>query len=226
MLVSPSSLSLGAAAAAELGVRQQTPSEVHVGTLRFLPFFLSAVILASLGCARDSTPPKADVAVGKKDVAKKEANNGTTNAATDSRDAALRKELKNLLQGRKRPDGNVMSQRMGTSTLPEANGWKEALQALQPDLDKKQAAFLMFEMDPLYREDGTFLPDDSAKYRRRLKSVPQPAIKTWSGRLEGASEVTAAIMLIQIDTLFDNDQFQSSRLDSALRILKELKENK
>ena len=52
-----------------------------MGTLRVLPLFLAAVPLAFLGCTRESTPPKADVPVAKKDVAKKEPNNGTTKAA-------------------------------------------------------------------------------------------------------------------------------------------------
>ncbi|MDP1564424.1 MAG: hypothetical protein Q8M16_23840 [Pirellulaceae bacterium] len=39
-----------------------------MGTIRFLPFHLSAVILASLGCARDSTPSKPDVPGAKKEA--------------------------------------------------------------------------------------------------------------------------------------------------------------
>ncbi len=51
-----------------------------MGILRVLPLFVVAVPLAFLGCTRESTPPKADVPVAKKDVAKKEPNNGTTKA--------------------------------------------------------------------------------------------------------------------------------------------------
>ena len=42
-----------------------------MGTVRFLPAFLSVVILAVSGCTRDSTPPKADNPVAKNEVTKK-----------------------------------------------------------------------------------------------------------------------------------------------------------
>jgi hypothetical protein len=141
------------------------------------------------------------------------------------RGIALRKEFKNVLR-RKGPSSNEMLKRTATVTVPESDGWRELINTIRPDVDKKQAFFMMLKFDPLYKEDGTFLPQDSAKFRQRFKSIPQPAITDFLRNNEGSNDVSAAVILMQIDSLFENDQFQAPRLDLALQILEELKRNK
>lgn len=287
-----------------------------MGTLRFLPVFLSTVILASLGCARDSTPSKPDVPGVKKEAAKKKDQDpaklppvspkepdsvSPPNDAGD-RDAAIRKELKNLRAQRNNRAGGVKrpntDREAGDQALErssqilktkELQGWLEAVRTIGANVDGGAFVVFLATHEPLFKE-GSFQQEASARYRlrikqlpkqslehwgeafrqidtgsyqkavqtnngiliialvlvevdrlfaeerfreeestrclRRIKSIPQPAIKTWVANDKGSDENSAAIMLMQIDALFDNDQFQSSRLDSALRILKELKENK
>lgn len=189
--------------------------------IRVLLLCVVCLLLAG-GCSGDSAKPSG----------RPKPNSPTPSAKSDTQktpnsdDAELRKELKILLSGRTRPTASVFLQRAGSATVPESDAWRELIQALRPDVEKKQAGIMMLELDPLFKEDGTFQADISAKYRRRFKSIPQPAIKAWVDNNEGYNDVAAAMMLMQINPLFDNDQFQSSRLDSALRILKELKDQK
>ena len=54
-----------------------------MSALRFIPLFLSAVILAFVGCTRDSTPPKAEVGEKKKEEAKAPDNRDKKEPAID-----------------------------------------------------------------------------------------------------------------------------------------------
>ncbi len=110
--------------------------------------------------------------------------------------------------------------------------WREAFRKVDPGYYKKAdgniaillSALLLLEVDRLFPQEK-FRQEESIRLLGRLKSIPQTTIKTWVAN-DIPGEVFAAIMLMQIDMLFDNDQFESSRLESAIRILKELKENK
>ena len=192
----------------------------------------SLVVLGLLGCNRaDDKQQPGPTAGGKSD--QPSANtlqpSPTSGQSKDAqsvkdREEALRKQLTSVLWGRKYPDSNKMLNRMATSTVDELRSWTEAFQKIQPKIEKKEAGFLMFKIDLLYKDDGAFVPEYSAKYCRRFKSIPLATMKGWASGLTDRipDEVSAGILIMEVDALFDKEGFQTSQQDLGMRVAKEV----
>jgi len=108
--------------------------------------------------------------------------------------------------------------------------WGEAFRQIDPQFYNNAegglvlSALLLVEVDRFFGNEQ-FREAEAIRYLTRLRSIPHQAINTWAANEKHDGYVVAAIFMMQIDSLFENDQFQPSRLDSVLRILNDVKEN-
>lgn len=111
------------------------------------------------------------------------------------------------------------------SEIPEAEvrRWKEELSKL---LERGGGGVTMYEtvgfvvqLDRLFRNES-FQIEASAALLARIRSLDPAGVEACSNAITSSHSSQAAIMLIQDDQLFKNNQFQKEALEAAIKRLK------
>ncbi|HVC97793.1 MAG TPA: hypothetical protein VND64_29250 [Pirellulales bacterium] len=116
----------------------------------------------------------------------------------------------------KRTAVSVLHTRTRQLSKADLDAWRPVLeQASGEPVLNSQVALMLIQQDDLFHR-GKFDRELSDRWIERLKLLPMPEVLAWSERTHSPPH-RAAVALAQADSLFNDNQFQSSAFEDHLR---------